>query len=114
MHTVIAGACTGCKLCVAPCPVDCILMVSASPAQADQETWPEYTPAEVDAWRNRAAARNARLARAGAKGLRAKRSPRARETLARAAPPAKMRDEIRAAVERAKRKRAAEAKRRTT
>jgi electron transport complex protein RnfB len=24
MHTVIAAACTGCELCLAPCPVDCI------------------------------------------------------------------------------------------
>jgi electron transport complex protein RnfB len=26
MHTVIASLCTGCDLCVAPCPVDCIAM----------------------------------------------------------------------------------------
>jgi electron transport complex protein RnfB len=26
MHTVIASECTGCELCVAPCPVDCITM----------------------------------------------------------------------------------------
>jgi electron transport complex protein RnfB len=26
MHTVIADECTGCELCVAPCPVDCITM----------------------------------------------------------------------------------------
>ncbi len=26
MHTVIAAECTGCDLCVAPCPVDCIIM----------------------------------------------------------------------------------------
>ena len=26
MHTVIAQECTGCQLCVAPCPVDCISM----------------------------------------------------------------------------------------
>ena len=24
MHTVIESECTGCELCVAPCPVDCI------------------------------------------------------------------------------------------
>jgi len=24
MHTVLAHACTGCELCIAPCPVDCI------------------------------------------------------------------------------------------
>jgi electron transport complex protein RnfB len=27
MHTVVLELCTGCKLCVAPCPVDCIAMV---------------------------------------------------------------------------------------
>ena len=26
MHTVIESECTGCELCVAPCPVDCITM----------------------------------------------------------------------------------------
>jgi electron transport complex protein RnfB len=24
MHTIIESECTGCELCVAPCPVDCI------------------------------------------------------------------------------------------
>jgi electron transport complex protein RnfB len=27
MHTVIVALCTGCELCIAPCPVDCISMV---------------------------------------------------------------------------------------
>ena len=26
MHTVIADECTGCELCIPPCPVDCIVM----------------------------------------------------------------------------------------
>jgi electron transport complex protein RnfB len=26
MHTIIESECTGCELCVAPCPVDCITM----------------------------------------------------------------------------------------
>ena len=26
MHTVVDPLCTGCELCVAPCPVDCISM----------------------------------------------------------------------------------------
>jgi electron transport complex protein RnfB len=26
MHTVIAAQCTGCELCLSPCPVDCIDM----------------------------------------------------------------------------------------
>jgi electron transport complex protein RnfB len=37
MHTVIASECTGCDLCVEPCPVDCIDMI---PAQAQTiQTW---------------------------------------------------------------------------
>ena len=27
MHTVIAQECTGCELCLPPCPVDCIHMI---------------------------------------------------------------------------------------
>jgi electron transport complex protein RnfB len=27
MHTVVADICTGCELCLAPCPVDCIVMM---------------------------------------------------------------------------------------
>jgi electron transport complex protein RnfB len=30
MHTIIEAECTGCELCVAPCPVDCISMRSLS------------------------------------------------------------------------------------
>jgi electron transport complex protein RnfB len=33
MHTVIAAECTGCKLCLPPCPVDCITMTETG------ETW---------------------------------------------------------------------------
>jgi electron transport complex protein RnfB len=37
MHTVIADECTGCELCIAPCPVDCIAMVPATmPADAEK------------------------------------------------------------------------------
>jgi electron transport complex protein RnfB len=32
MHTVLAALCTGCELCLAPCPVDCIAMVPAGRA----------------------------------------------------------------------------------
>jgi electron transport complex protein RnfB len=28
MHTIIESECTGCELCIAPCPVDCISMRS--------------------------------------------------------------------------------------
>ncbi len=36
MHTVIAEECTGCDLCVEPCPVDCIDMV---PVPQTLQTW---------------------------------------------------------------------------
>jgi len=62
MHTVIAELCTGCELCIAPCPVDCISMVPllASPAHA--------VLALPDALDNRARfdAHNARLERRAA------------------------------------------------
>jgi len=32
MHTVIAELCTGCELCIPPCPVDCIVLQPADPA----------------------------------------------------------------------------------
>jgi electron transport complex protein RnfB len=31
MHTVIAELCTGCELCLPPCPVDCIDLIPAAP-----------------------------------------------------------------------------------
>jgi electron transport complex protein RnfB len=31
MHTVIESECTGCDLCVEPCPVDCIDMITIEP-----------------------------------------------------------------------------------
>jgi electron transport complex protein RnfB len=30
MHTIIEVECTGCELCIEPCPVDCIRMRSLS------------------------------------------------------------------------------------
>jgi electron transport complex protein RnfB len=33
MHTVLASVCTGCELCVAPCPVDCIRMLPRAAAR---------------------------------------------------------------------------------
>jgi len=36
MHTVITQECTGCDLCVEPCPVDCIDML---PIEEDIDQW---------------------------------------------------------------------------
>ena len=36
MHTVIASECTGCELCLPPCPVDCIHM---APVEQDIARW---------------------------------------------------------------------------
>ena len=62
MHTVIAGECTGCELCLPPCPVDCIVMVPVLPA-ADTGPWPEYARSEAAHWRARTERRLQRLAR---------------------------------------------------
>ena len=51
MHTVIADYCTGCELCLPPCPVDCIAMV------APPGSW---TGADARDAKRRAAARTSR------------------------------------------------------
>ena len=57
MHTVITDVCTGCELCVAPCPVDCIEMRPVE--KRDHETAVEL---EV-LWDARFAKHNARIER---------------------------------------------------
>jgi electron transport complex protein RnfB len=37
MHTVIKAECTGCRLCLAPCPVDCIAMVETGETRTHDE-----------------------------------------------------------------------------
>jgi electron transport complex protein RnfB len=36
MHTVVTRDCTGCELCIPPCPVDCITMIETG-AQPTRE-----------------------------------------------------------------------------
>jgi electron transport complex protein RnfB len=62
MHTVLAEICTRCELCVAPSPVDCIVMLPllASPAHAALSLPP------ADASRARYAVHNERIARRAA------------------------------------------------
>jgi Na+-translocating ferredoxin:NAD+ oxidoreductase subunit B len=47
MHTVLAERCTGCELCIAPCPVDCIEMHPAPEplpeAQLNRARYAEHT-----------------------------------------------------------------------
>jgi electron transport complex protein RnfB len=37
MHTVIAAECTGCALCIPPCPVDCISMAETGENATSEE-----------------------------------------------------------------------------
>jgi electron transport complex protein RnfB len=39
MHTILPELCTGCDLCVAPCPVDCIAMVEVTPGRTGWDAW---------------------------------------------------------------------------
>jgi len=38
MHTIVEKECTGCELCLPPCPVDCIDMVEI-PETTDNWKW---------------------------------------------------------------------------
>ena len=98
MHTVIAELCTGCELCLPPCPVDCIDMVPLARAEA---TW---TRAMADAARARFEFRNERLAREAAERA-ARLARKAQEKLGQPMPDAK-KAMILAALERAKARKA--------
>ena len=105
MHTVIAAQCSGCALCLPPCPVDCIDMVPAA-ATAPAGPWPDYAAAEAADWRARTEARLVRLA-SGRDRRKIRRAPaRVSGAHLEAPAPAEIRAEIRAAIERVKRKRA--------
>lgn len=94
LHTVVESLCSGCELCIAPCPVDCISMApAASP----------WTRERADAARIRHQRRNTRLERN--KRERAARLAPAQSAGA-SAEDAK-RAAIRAALERARARRAA-------
>jgi electron transport complex protein RnfB len=88
MHTIVADECTGCELCIAPCPVDCIVMVSSADAAADR----------VARYRARYEAHLARLARDDAE--------RAAELATRKASVDTGADAVRAAIARARAKKA--------
>jgi electron transport complex protein RnfB len=99
MHTVLADHCTGCGLCLPPCPVDCIVMTAAGRA---------WTAADAAAARTRFQSRTLRLAHETAK-----RTPRpdakARSRVQNATPDAR-RQTVAAALARARARRARESR----
>ncbi len=94
MHTVLVAECNGCGLCAPPCPVDCIAFVPVA-LPAGSGPWPEYTQAEADRWRQRTELRRARLERRPPRRRRGSLFP-SRDVI---------RADIRAALERTKKKR---------
>lgn len=60
MHTVIAADCTGCALCLPACPVDCITL--DPPADAASTGWAAWSPARAEAARQAHAATRQRRA----------------------------------------------------
>lgn len=95
MHTVIESECTGCELCIPPCPVDCIEL-----APNPDPTPPRQRAAQ---FRSRYEARNRRLAHEAAERRRRRAEKRAR--LQGRDERARKREEIAAAVARARARR---------
>jgi len=60
MHVVIADWCTGCDLCVPPCPVDCITMVPVTDKATGWDAWGQEL---ADLAKNRYESRAKRLER---------------------------------------------------
>jgi len=113
MHTVLLEHCTGCELCLPPCPVDCIEMVSieefARRGAALSAPDPERSSAQA---RSRYASRELRLQRERSTRTPRKRAksgdPMRHEPLAPASPDVEhKRAAVRAALERARARRAA-------
>ena len=96
MHTVISEECTGCELCLPPCPMDCITLIE-HPGFSDNNTsdWAEYRPDQIERARLRANARQKRMDKteAATKNNAAKPDPK------------RIRQDIDAAVNRARTKR---------
>lgn len=60
MHTVIAADCTGCALCLPACPVDCITL--DPPAEPATRGWAAWSPARAESARQAHAATRQRRA----------------------------------------------------
>jgi electron transport complex protein RnfB len=99
MHTVLPELCTGCELCLPPCPVDCIDLVDDTVHKSvSGSQWPEYSWSEIGQAHTNTVLRLRRLQRL--------KSERAQKRKGKAVSERdRIRDEIRAAVERVKRKR---------
>jgi electron transport complex protein RnfB len=64
MHTILPSLCTGCDLCVAPCPVDCIAMIPRTDHPELEPTgWAAWSQEQADAARARHDFRTERLQR---------------------------------------------------
>jgi Na+-translocating ferredoxin:NAD+ oxidoreductase subunit B len=113
MHSVLTAHCTGCELCLPPCPVDCIEMVELSALAARGHTAARERAvatkdANAQAARARFATHNARLARE--KSAQRKLAAGATATEEIDAHEARKKATIRAALERARARRANPAK----
>ena len=87
MHTIIEAECTGCNLCVAPCPVDCIDLVPGAdipltwhPPQNKSADALQQAKNRADKARERFLARNSRLALA-AEALAKRKAEKAKPAL---------------------------------
>lgn len=79
MHTVIAADCTGCALCLPACPVDCISL--DPPAEPATRGWAAWSPARAESARQaHAATRQRRAQREAAQAER--QATRAQDKLA--------------------------------
>jgi len=112
MHTVLLAHCTGCELCLAPCPVDCIEMVALEKLAYRGASVPESAPEERAAQaRVRYQHHQARLQsdREESEAQRANKASRRQKRTDPKAPladPAKKTSAVRAALERARARRA--------
>jgi len=55
MHIVLPDWCTGCDLCIPPCPVDCITMIDVTDHQTGWNAWSQELADEArDRYQSRA------------------------------------------------------------
>ncbi len=103
MHTVIESECTGCELCVAPCPVDCIHMVPARSGPKSMDAWLASRAGEA---RRRYQFRKRRLERELQDRRKSRTTRRRRDEVPSLS---RRKADIEAAIERVRRRRAAQA-----